>query len=495
MERASGVLMHISSLPGEFGIGSLGGDARKFIDFLRSGGFSYWQILPINEPDEYNSPYKSPSAFSGNPMFIDLEELYSKGLLYREELDEVRQKAPYICEFDMLNETRMSILRKAFSRIDSETKNNVEKFTSENSWVKEYAIFKALKIANNGTIWQEWTCFEPVEEDVRFYSFLQYEFFRQWDNLKTYANKAGVSIIGDMPFYVSPDSADVFTHRSYFQLDEKGGMTAESGVPPDYFSEEGQAWGNPLYDWEKLKKTDYGWWIERILQALKMFDKLRVDHFRGFSGYWAIPKGKKPIGGHWEKGPGIDFFNKLKEKLPYPDIIAEDLGEIEEDVKDLLKATGFPGMRVLQFGFINDDVKNPHLPYNYINNTVAYTGTHDNSTLLGWLWETGEANRRWVLDYCGFYGENWGEGGSKAAALRAVIKTVYQSSAGLVMLPVQDLCGFGNDTRMNIPGNSEHNWAYRITWEQLEQIDKDWIVKVNDLYGRICNQSERRRDK
>ena len=476
--------MHISSLPGDFGIGTLGDNARKFVDFLKKGRFSCWQILPVNELDEYNSPYKSPSAFAGNPHLIDLEELAFRGLLTFEELSEARQKSPYLCEFDFLRKTRIGVLKKAFLRIDKSTKCEVEEFCAENLWVSEYATFRALKEMNGEVAWQEWKTLVPDETKVDFYCFLQYEFFRQWMKLKEYANSKGIEIIGDMPIYVASDSADVYFNKKLFNLDENGEALESAGVPPDYFAAEGQAWGNPLYNWDEHKKDNYAWWTNRIGHSLKMFDKVRIDHFRAFAEYFAIPKGSSPVAGQWKVGPGIDFFNKLKKSLPNPGIIAEDLGVIDSKVVDLLAATDFPGMRVMQFGFISDE-NNPHLPHNYMDNSVAYTGTHDNNTLLGWLWELTLKQREYALKYCGFYGDNWGDGGYQAEALRAIIRTMYQSSAGLVILPIQDLCGFGRDTRVNTPGTMDGNWEYRITWDQLSNIDIDWFARMNGLYKRI----------
>ncbi|MCL2013621.1 MAG: 4-alpha-glucanotransferase [Oscillospiraceae bacterium] len=483
MKRASGVLLHISSLPGQHSIGSLGKSARRFVDFLKSAGFTYWQILPINETDDCNSPYKSPSAFAGNPLFISLEELHLQGLLNKSELDEHQQKTPYSCEFDILRKTRLPLLRKAFSRIGQDIKLKAESFANQNKQIAEYADFMALKAANGGKRWQDWETTEADKNEVGFYRFLQYEFFRQWNDLKIYANKNNVKIIGDMPIYVSEDSADVYYNRKIFLLDPQGDPLAGAGVPPDYFSETGQNWGNPLYDWDELKKTGYKWWIERIEHSLRLFDKVRIDHFRGFSEFWSIPKDREPIDGKWEKGPGMDFFNELKKVIPKPEIIAEDLGDIDIKTVELLKKTKFPGMKVMQFGFM-DGSDSVHLPHNYIENTVAYIGTHDNNTLLGWLWELVPEAREWVLDYCGYTNGDWSSGGAGAGAIRSVIRALYLSAAGVVILTIQDLCGYGRDTRINIPGKSENNWAFRITEEQLGTIDKSWIIKMNKTYKR-----------
>ncbi|MCL2883853.1 MAG: 4-alpha-glucanotransferase [Oscillospiraceae bacterium] len=481
--RASGVLMPVSSLPGPYGTGTLGKEACAFIDLLKRGGFSYWQILPLNEPDECHSPYKSASAFACNPLLIDLEDLAARGLLLPEELAAARTEGPYRCAFDFLAETHLPLLRKAFACVDGAMAAEIEQFQKENPWAVEYAAFKELKGVNRDAPWREWAALAPLTGDAAFYVFLQYIFFSQWDALKTYANDAGVKLIGDMPFYVSEDSADVYFHKEIFQLDARGVMTAEAGVPPDYFSADGQNWGSPLYDWDALQASGYAWWIDRIRFSLRMFDKVRVDHFRAFADYWAIPAGGKAVDGAWCKGPGMTFFNALTARVPAPGIIAEDLGDIDAAVVQLLEATGFPGMRVWQFGF-SGDKDNPHLPYNYISHTVAYTGTHDNNTLLGWLWELPEDVREQALQYCGFSGNDWGDGGAYAPALRAMLRALYQSVAELIIVPMQDLCGFGADTRMNTPGSVENNWAWRVTEEQLAGIDWDGFRDMGKLYGR-----------
>ena len=470
MERASGVLLHISSLPGEYGIGSLGENARNFVDFLKKAGFTYWQILPLNEPDECNSPYKSASAFAGNPALIDLAELE---LLLPDELEEVKQDSSYLCEFELIETTRIPLLKKAFSRIDRKRKGQIKRFIALNQWVVDYAEFKALKVANNNARWQDWEIFTPNKEEFDFYCFLQHEFFRQWKNIKEYANINGIKFIGDMPFYVALDSADVYYNREIFLLDSDGEAIVEAGVPPDYFSEEGQGWGNPIYDWDKLKKNDYLWWFERLDYSRKMFDMVRIDHFRAFSEYWSIPRGKKPKNGKWKKGPGMDFWNGIANKSG---IIAENLGDDNENAGKLLEAVGIPGMRVFQFGIEGDLAE--HLPHNYTNNSVAYTGTHDNNTLLAWLWELSAENRDYAFKYCGFYDEKWEDG------LGYIIRTLLQSSAGTIILPIQDLCGFGGDTRMNTPGSAENNWAFRITEEQLSDVDTDILLEMNKLYKR-----------
>lgn len=492
MKRTGGVLMHISSLPGKYGIGTLGENAKKFIDFLSECGFGVWQVLPCGPCDEYNSPYSGKSAFAGNIYFIDPEILYNESLLTGEELKKCECEDVYVTDYEFLYETREDILRKAFKRF-----NDTEKllsFVKENPWAEDYALFCALKKENN-IPWYEWEdeikkrtpealrkAKDELSEDILFYEFLQYEFFSQWKEMKNYANSKGIQIIGDMPIYLSHDSADVWANPHLFSLDKDMHIERCAGVPPDYFCEDGQKWGNPLYNWDNLKKENYSLWIDRLGCSLKIYDAVRIDHFRAFSAYWSIPADEKATEGSWEKGPGIEFFNTLKKIYPDANIIAEDLGDIDDDVRNLLKETGLPGMGVMQFAFITDD-DTPHLPHNYSKNTIGYTGTHDNNTLLGWLWESDDNSRRYALDYCDFHGD-WGQGGPYSESIRAVIRTLWRSGALITVVPIQDLCGFGGDTAMNHPGVAEGNWCFRITEEALSSIDKAFYRGLNGLYKR-----------
>ena len=355
-----------------------------------------------------------------------------------------------------------------------------------------------LREKNNNTDWYLWKdeelkfhkkeavekAFEKYADEVFFHEFLQYEFYSQWEKIKSEINKNGIKMIGDMPIYVSLESADVWANRELFDLSEDGSPRLVAGVPPDYFSEEGQMWGNPLYNWELMKKQNYSWWIERIENSLQIFDMVRIDHFRGFSAYWGVPAdAENAKSGNWIKGPGMDFFNVVMKKFNNSQIIAEDLGDIDEDVVKLLKETKLPGMRVMQFAFIGDR-DSIHLPHNYEKNVIAYTGTHDNNTILGWLWEASPENRKTALNYCNFTGKDWGMGGYYSESCRSVIRTLWQSPAQLTIVPIQDLCGFGSDTKMNQPGVANGNWAFRITEEALSQIDRKWIESINDIYRR-----------
>ena len=335
-----------------------------------------------------------------------------------------------------------------------------------------------LKGTNGFEEWQKWTI-DVLDENTLFvWKFVQFEFFSQWSEIKTYANEKGVEIIGDIPFYVSPDSADVWANCESFQLDKRNMPTKVAGVPPDYFSEDGQLWGNPLYDWKKMKADGFKWWLDRIDFMLKLFDGLRIDHFRAFEAYWAVSADETTAkNGEWMKGPGMELVSKIREKAGEKLIIAEDLGHITKEVEELVKNSGFPGMRVFQFGFFGGE--STHMPHNYINNCIAYSGTHDNNTLLGYLWELDDESRRRMLEYCGYTDADW------TKALPDMLRAIWRSSAGVVMFTIQDILGYGSDTRLNFPGRAENNWRYRVTKEQLDTIDKERFRRLNELYFRV----------
>ena len=475
MYRKSGVLMHVSSLFGDYSSGSFGKEAKYFIDFLSDSGFSYWQVLPFCMVDEYNSPYKSYSSFSGNLYFVDLEALHSEGLITDDELVSARQRTPYLCEFERLRKERFSLLKKASERVLD--RGEVEKFIASSPYLQTFCEYMARRAANCGVPWQNWQV-NSVDDGILFaWKFIQYTFVRQWLKIKAYANKKGVRLIGDVPIYVSLDSADVFSAKEQFQLDKNGMPTHVAGVSPDYFSSEGQLWGNPLYNWKEMKKDGYRFWRDRIKYMSTMFDAIRIDHFRAFASYWSIPREAKTAAeGKWIKGPGLPFVKALREAAGETEIIAEDLGNITPDVCKLVLDSGFAGMKVFQFGFISED-NSSHLPHNYPENCVAYTGTHDNNTLLGYLWELEDTARARMLTYCGHNGD-WKRG------LDSMIRTLFASHAKLVMLPIQDILGYGCDTRLNTPGKAEGNWAYRITKSQLDSIDRSKWRALNKLYYR-----------
>ena len=501
-DRASGVLLHISSLPGEYGIGSFGTAARRFVDTLHRAGCSYWQVLPFGPTDQWNSPYSGYSAFAGNPYFIDLETLCREGLLTQAELDAQRCADPYTAQFEILAATRRDVLHRAFARVEAAELDRVRAYIkAQEDWLPDYALFMALGHALGEDDWRKWpvplrrhepaACRKAAEEyaeEVLFQAFMQYKFAEQWDALHTYAAGSGVQVIGDMPMYVSLNSADVWSHPELFDINEDGEPKNVAGVPPDYFSEDGQKWGNPLYRWDRMKAEGYRWWIRRLKRTLTLCDVVRIDHFRAFSAYWAVPaEAETAREGCWNPGPGMDFFRALFAAFGErtPKIIAEDLGLIDQAVVDLREAAGFPGMRVMQFGFI-DASDNIHLPHNYGRDCVAYTGTHDNNTLFGWLWEILPHQRDFALAYCHYNreGDSWQRGGYESPACRALIAALWQSSASLAIVPFQDLCGFGKDTRMNVPGVAQGNWAYRITEDNLREMDTDWLYNLNLLYKR-----------
>ena len=471
--------MHVSSLPGDYSIGSLGSEALEFIDFLSECKFSVWQVLPFGMTDAYNSPYKSSASFGANPFFIDLRTLCAQSLITEEELAAARQKSPYLSEFSRLWSERIDLLSRAAGRADSDTKDKVAKFIKENPYIASAARFLALLDKNGGRPWQEFEFDTPDEERLFMWQFVQYEFYSQWMRVKMYANEKGISIIGDLPIYVDINSADVYSDPQLFQLDKNGYPTAVAGVPPDAFSADGQLWGNPLYNWQEMKKDGYSWWKARISHALTLFDGIRIDHFRAIEAYWSIPQAAESAKeGKWVRGPGRALIDAIRSVSGDKLIIAEDLGVITPRVKSLLKYSRFPGMRVFQFGFA-DEGENPHLPHNYPENSVSYTGTHDNNTLLGFLYECDANVRERVYDYC-----SAPRSGEIRDSVEYCIKSVLASHSARVIFPIQDVFGFGADTRMNTPGVATGNWAYRITREQLLSVDRAKFARLNTLYGR-----------
>ncbi len=495
--RTSGVLMHISSLPGKYGIGVMGEEALSFAKKLCSMGFHLWQVLPLNPVDGSGSPYCSESAFAGNVALIDPVGLFKAGLITEDELKENEYSGSvYASAHALALEKRLNTLRRAYGRLNDDAKGLISIFAEQNKWVKDFAYYTALKNFYGEKPWWEWdekhARYEEAIKDkesftaeIDFYVFTQYVFFTQWRRLKETANSMGIRFMGDMPIYVSRDSVDVWSNTGLFQINEKSlAPTHVAGVPPDYFSADGQLWGNPLYDWDRMEKDDYKWWISRIEASLKLYDSVRIDHFRAFASYWAVPAESKTAKvGEWIDGPGMKLFDKVKEALGDADIVAEDLGIFGEDVVKLLEDTQFPGMRVIQFGF-DPNGDSTHLPHNYPKNSVAYVGTHDNNTILGWLWDAVPAERDFALRYCCFGGNNWGDGGHYSGSCRAVIEAVWRSSANTAIVAVQDMCGYGKDARMNIPGTDKENWTFRIGKEGLEGIDEGYFKEINRIYRR-----------
>ena len=476
MKRTCGVLMHVSSLWGKYSIGSLGKEAFEWVDFLADAGFGIWQVLPFCLPDEFNSPYKSYSSFSTNPYFIDLDTLVEEGLLSRKEADSAIQAMPYSAEFERLSHERLPLLALAASRFDDY--DSVDSFLEKYPYVREFCEFMARRRANSDTPWYEWECDDIDQDTLRTWKFTQFIFFRQWSRLKEYANKKGIKIIGDIPIYVSYDSADVWAHPEEFLLDKKKRPKRVAGVPPDYFCEEGQLWGNPLYNFTYMKTNGFKYWREKMRFMCDMFDGVRIDHFRAFESFYSVcADASDAKDGKWVKGPGMSLIRALREAAGDKILIAEDLGDITDAVRTLVNKSGFYGMRVLQFGFMGDE-NSLHLPHNYPKNCIAYTGTHDNNTLLGYVWELDGQTRKRLTDYCSYTSPDWN------ASYDAIITTLLRSSADAVVLPVQDLLLFGADTRLNVPGRALGNWGFRVTEEQIKGIDKKKFKYWNSLYAR-----------
>ncbi len=488
--RSCGILMHITSLPSPYGIGTFGEEAEKFVDWLKSAGQSYWQVLPVGPTGYGDSPYQSFSTYAGNPLLIDLDALVRAGLLSQAKCESADYGAdPAYVDFDRVNSTKMALLRDAYKNFEEDA-GFLAFERNEAEWLDDYSLFMALKTENNLVSWTEWDdvlrfrkpeaiadARERLKEEIGFWKFIQYTFYSQWDRLKSYANKNGISIIGDIPIYVALDSSDVWANTSLFEMDERLNPRRVAGVPPDYFSETGQLWGNPLYDWDVMRKEKFSWWISRIKKASQLYDVVRVDHFRAFDTYWAVPYGEKTaINGKWEQGPGMDLWNEVKAQLGEINIIAEDLGDIFDSVKELLKASGFPGMRVLQFGFNPESNDNDHLPHRYPPNCVAYTGTHDNSTVMGWYKSADTKSRamcRRYLKPMPFEKLN-----------KAFIRELYKSSVGLAIVPMQDVIGLDDRARMNIPSTLGGNWKWRALKKQITSKSAEMMKDFAETYYR-----------
>ncbi|MBQ6542854.1 MAG: 4-alpha-glucanotransferase, partial [Clostridia bacterium] len=378
---------------------------------------------------------------------------------------------------ERLSKERLPLLKKAYSRFKDS--DSVDKFMTEHPHIEEFCRFMTLREQNDNKMWQEWTENEITDRDtLGMWRFIQYEFYIQWAQVKNYASKKGVSIIGDIPIYVSDDSCDVRENPALFKVNSKGYPEKVAGVPPDYFAADGQLWGNPLYDWDAMKADDFKWWRERMKHTLEMFDGVRIDHFRAIESYWAVDSSEKTAkNGKWLKGPGMDFVNAIREGNEDKIIIAEDLGDITDDVRRLVNESGFPGMRILQFAFL-DGSDSIHLPHNYIKNSVAYTGTHDNNTIFGYLWECSDDERRRMLEYCNFTGDDWGK------ASPWLIRSIFASVSDLAIIPIQDFLMYGSDTRINKPGVAQGNWSYRVTEDQLMNADREFFKNLNRIYKR-----------
>jgi 4-alpha-glucanotransferase len=491
--RACGILMPIYSLPSKYGIGCFSKEAYDFVDFLKESGQSYWQILPLGSTGYGDSPYQSFSTFAGNPYFIDLETLAKEGLLTTEECEEYDfgQDKRYI-EYDKIYFSRFKILRKAFDRSRDKTDIEYENFKKENDfWLKDYTLYTAVKRHFNEVSWNKWDddiklrtpeavkrYSEELKDDIEFYKFIQFKFWEQWNKLKNYANKNKIKIIGDIPIYVAFDSADSWSNPQLFKFDKQNNPIEVAGCPPDGFSLKGQLWGSPIYDWDYHKKTSYSWWIQRILYCFKLYDVVRIDHFRGFDEYYTIPFGQPTAEfGHWEKGPGLDFFHALNSKIGKVEIIAEDLGFVTDSVRKLVKDTGYPGMKVLEFAFDSRE-ENDYLPHNYEKNCVVYTGTHDNDTIKGWYKSLPKKDKQMSIDYLGnektnFKDIHWD-----------FIRLALSSVANYAIIPIQDYLGLGEEARMNTPSTVGGNWKWRLLDGEITKELSLKIKKMVKLYSR-----------
>ncbi|GAB3831313.1 4-alpha-glucanotransferase [Pontibacter rugosus] len=495
-KRSAGILLHITSLL-PFGIGDLGPEAYAFADQLQEAGQRYWQILPLNPTEEGygNSPYSSHSAFAGNPLLISPELLVKEGLLHDRDLEHDEQFDDARVDFAKVSKYKLNLLQQAYNNFSDELPDKLWKdfadFQKEHKlWLQDFAHFVAFKKNYEHKSWVEWPekikqrdkqaineLAEELSEEVEFEMFLQFIFYRQWEKLKQYCNSKGITFFGDMPFYVSHDSADVWSHPQLFKLDEEGKSTAVSGVPPDFFSETGQLWGTPVYDWEALAKQKYGWWIDRIDHNLLLFGVLRLDHFRAFSAYWEVPASDETaVNGEWKQSPGHEILSLVQEKYPKMPIIAEDLGEIDQPVRDLIKEFDLPGMLVLLFAFVGDEkaFESSFMPHNHTRKSIVYTGTHDNSTVLAWYKDADKKDLELLSKYSlhKITEDN---------VHKVMVWMAYMSVAQLAVVPVQDVLGLGKDATMNKPSG---NWEWRLQPGQFTKEHVQELKEMTELFGR-----------
>ncbi len=505
LPRASGILLHPTSLPGRFGIGEMGREAYYFAEFLADTGQHLWQILPLHPAGKGNSPYQCFSVFAGNPLLISLEKLVEDRLLEQADLDNIPAFSSRSVDYSAVGKFKMTLLKKSFNIFKHKATTSDQKYfiyfcEQNSSWLEDYSLFMALMETNDYAAWNTWEegikkrqpdsikhWSKKLADLIKCYKYQQYQFFKQWSELKKYCNDHGIMLIGDIPIFVDLDSAEVWAHPDMFYLEDSDIPTVVAGVPPDYFSSTGQYWGNPLYRWDIMADDGYTWWIERFQVMRDMVDIIRLDHFRGYEKYWEIPYlDIDAIGGHWVPGPGIDLFDKLQKALGPLPVIAEDLGVITPEVEAMKVQLGFPGMKVLQFAFNNDPKADDHKPHNFPNNCVVYTGTHDNNTVIGWFRDeiggTTTMNseeiikeRQLALKYLGTDGEeiNWD-----------FIRLALASVADAAIIPLQDILGLGSEARMNRPGTREGNWRWRFTFDMLTDDIKSRLKEMTSLYGR-----------
>lgn len=492
MKRASGIILPVFSLPSPYGVGTLGKAARDFVDFLADARQSWWQVVPVGPTSYGDSPYQSPSAFAGNPYFVDLDLLVADGLLTQAEIEAPNWgDDPARVDYGALYESRLDLLRRACGRGWQRDADDVAAFARDNAdWLDDYVLFMAVKRHFGMASWYTWpdedirlhdadACrryAHELDDDVRLFTYVQYLFFRQWEALRAYAHERGVGIFGDMPIYVALDSADVWAHPENYQLDERNNPARVAGVPPDYFSADGQLWGNPLYDYARMADDGYAWWKRRVQAAGRLYDMVRIDHFRGIARYWSVPAGEKTAkSGHWVWGPGIELIGALKKANPDVRLVAEDLGTPTPEVMELLLASGLPGMKVLQFAF-DGRPDNEHLPHGIPQNCVCYTGTHDNAPLGQWFAEESAECIGLATRYMGLSedeGPIWG-----------VVRQGMSSIATLFFAQLQDYLGLGGESRINTPGTQEGNWQWRLQEGQLTDELAQRIASVTQLYGR-----------
>ncbi len=496
-ERAAGILLHPTSLPGRYGSGDLGVEAYQFIDWLAESGVRLWQILPLGPTGYGDSPYQCFSAFAGNPLLISPDYLARMNLLAQWDLNAVPEFSSAEVDFGPVIEAKMALLRQAFENFKAQGDNNafLQYCQAEKLWLDDYALFMACKAAHGGQSWVSWdpaiALREPaalaewrdrLADDVRFQQFMQWTFFTQWNDLKTYANAKDIKIIGDVPIFVAHDSADVWANRELFLLDGSGNPLDIAGVPPDYFSATGQRWGNPLYRWDVLAEQNFAWWADRISMTLRTVDIVRLDHFRGFAGYWAVPAHEETaMHGEWRRAPGTALFQALRDQLGELPLIAEDLGVITPDVVKLRDTFEFPGMRILQFAFTSRASKSAFLPHNYIENTVAYSGSHDNDTSRGWYDSASPEEQHRARRYLHSDGDN---------IVWTMLRTLYASVANTIVIPLQDALDLGAEARMNKPGQLGGNWAWRVLPEQLSTSLAHSLYDLAATYGRLALPEE-----
>ena len=482
-------MLHPTSLPSRFGVGDLGPAAYAFLDYLAQARQQLWQVLPLGPTGFGDSPYASPSAFAGNPFLIALEPLIKQGLLHDGELSDLASLPGYHVDFGRLVPLKRAALQAAYDRGRADLQSTVDSFRSTHTeWLDDFALFSALNDEHQ-TPWTEWPpelrsrdpsalsdVRQRLADRIAFHEFCQFLFFDQWTALRRRANELGIAIVGDIPIFVAHDSADVWAHQDLFKLDERGHPVAVAGVPPDYFSVTGQLWGNPLYDWEAMAREGYAWWIARFRHLLELVDFVRIDHFRGFEAAWEVPAPAETAEhGQWVKGPGVAVFKAIEAALGPPPVIAEDLGLITDEVRALLRATGFPGMKVLQFAF-GGAPDNPYLPHNYSDpNCVVYTGTHDNDTTPGWFAGLSEREQSHVRRYLG---------SDDHEIAQKLVRLALSSIANTAIVPLQDVLDLGSEARLNRPGEPEGNWTWRVRAEQFDPSRADCLAELTQLYGR-----------